>query len=270
MDVVAYLPADPQAAEPVQVSERALHDPALGAQAGAVLGAAAGDDRLHSEVPDEPAVLVVVVTAVPEYDVRAAARSAALAAYGRYRLKQWDELGDVVAVATGQGDRERDAGGVGDQVVLAAASAPVNRTSSRLGAPFNARMWEPSTAAREKSRASAPRSLARRTSCSRGHTPASDHSARRRQHVIPEPKPSSCGRCSQAIPVCSTNRMPWNTSRSGCRLRPGCRVRRSTFGSSDSITAHSSSSTSHGFGRATPHPRINGPGVIQSPLRSFR
>ncbi|MER5465746.1 hypothetical protein ABT010_34780 [Streptomyces sp. NPDC002668] len=33
----------------------------------------------------------MVVTAVPEYDVRAAARSAALAAYGRYRLKQWDE-----------------------------------------------------------------------------------------------------------------------------------------------------------------------------------
>ncbi|MGW1186219.1 IS3 family transposase [Streptomyces drozdowiczii] len=43
--------------------------------------------------------------------------------------------------------------------------------------------------------------------------------------------------------------MPWNTSRSGCRLRPGCRVRRSTLGNSGSITAHNSSSTSHGFGR---------------------
>lgn len=80
VDVVAYLPANPQAAEPVQVDERALHDPALSAQAGTVLGAAAGYDRLHAEVPNEPAVLVVVVTAVPEYDVRAAARSAALAA----------------------------------------------------------------------------------------------------------------------------------------------------------------------------------------------
>lgn len=36
MDVVAYLPADPQAAEPVQVGERALHDPALGAEPGTV------------------------------------------------------------------------------------------------------------------------------------------------------------------------------------------------------------------------------------------
>lgn len=69
------------------MGERALH-PALGAQTGAVLGASAGYDRLHAEVPDEPAVLVVVVTAVPKYDVRAAARSAALAAHGRYRLKQ--------------------------------------------------------------------------------------------------------------------------------------------------------------------------------------
>lgn len=42
---------------------------------------------------------------------------------------------------------------------------------------------------------------------------------------MPEPKPSSCGRCSQAIPVCNTNEMPWNTSRSGYRLRPGCRAR---------------------------------------------
>lgn len=41
-------------------------------------------------------------------------------------------------------------------------------------------MWEPSTAALERSRAFALRSLARRTSCSRGHNPASIHSARRR------------------------------------------------------------------------------------------
>lgn len=82
-------------------------------------------------------------------------------------------------------------------------------------------MREPSTAAREKCRAFALRSSARRASCNRGHTPASIHSARRRQQVIPELKPSSRGRCPQAIPVCRTNRVPWNTSRSGCHLRPG-------------------------------------------------
>ncbi|MGX2998894.1 helix-turn-helix domain-containing protein [Streptomyces sp. JNUCC 64] len=39
---------------------------------------------------------------------------------------------------------------------------------------------------------------------------------------------------------------------------------------SGSTTAHNSSSTSHGLGRATPHPRINVPRVIQPPRRSFR
>lgn len=42
MDVVANLPSDAQAVEPVQVSEGAFHDPALGAQAGAVPGAPGG------------------------------------------------------------------------------------------------------------------------------------------------------------------------------------------------------------------------------------
>jgi hypothetical protein len=109
------------------------------------------------------------------------------------------QLGDVVAVAAGQGGGERGAGGVGDQVTFAARPAPIDGASSGLGPPFNARIWEPSTAAREKSRAFALRSSARRTSWSRGHTPASVHSARRRQQVIPEPKPSSCGRCSQGF-----------------------------------------------------------------------
>lgn len=38
-----------------------------------------------------------------------------------------------------------------------------------------------------KARAFAPRSLARRNSCIRGHKSASVHSARRRQQVMPEP-----------------------------------------------------------------------------------
>lgn len=140
MDVIADLPADAQAAEPVQVSEGAFHNPALSAEPGTVLDASAGDERLHTEAPDQAAVLVVVIAAVTEHDVGSAPGPAALAPNGRHGLKQWNELGNVIAVAAGQGDGERDAGGVGDQVVLAARPAPVDRTSSRLGSPFSARM----------------------------------------------------------------------------------------------------------------------------------
>ena len=45
MDVVADLPADAQAAEPVQQRERGFHDPPVDTEARAVLGAAPGDVR---------------------------------------------------------------------------------------------------------------------------------------------------------------------------------------------------------------------------------
>ena len=140
MDVIAYLPTDAQATEPVQVGESSLDDPALGAKTGAVLGTAAGDLRLHAEVPDQAAVLVVVVAAVGQHHIRAAPGPAAFAPHRRHGLQERDQLSDVVAVAASQGRGERNTRGVGDQVMLAARPAPVDRASSGLGAPFNARM----------------------------------------------------------------------------------------------------------------------------------
>jgi hypothetical protein len=83
---------------------------------------------------------------------------------------------------------------VGDQVVLRAGPAPVDRRRARMAPPFNALTWEESTTQRDQSSLAAAFSSASRTSCSRCHTPASFQSRRRRQHVMPEPKPSSGGR----------------------------------------------------------------------------
>lgn len=65
--------------------------------------------------------------------------------------------------------------------------------------------------------------LARRLSnakCSRSQTPLACQSRRRRQHVMPLPKPNSWGRSSHGIPVCRTNRMPFSATRSSTRGRP--------------------------------------------------
>ena len=64
MHVGVALVTDSEAAEVVQVSEAALHDPALAAEAGAVCCSPSGDHGRDPESPQEPAVLVVVIAAV--------------------------------------------------------------------------------------------------------------------------------------------------------------------------------------------------------------
>jgi hypothetical protein len=110
---VAFV-AGPEAAEVVQVREAAFDDPALGAEAGAVLDAAACDDGFDTTLPEQPAVLVVVIAAIGEQAIGLLTRPAALAGDrpGMKILEQRDQLRDVVAIATGERDRERDAAGV--------------------------------------------------------------------------------------------------------------------------------------------------------------
>ena len=64
MDFVAAVGADEQSAAVVQPGEGAFDDPAPAAEAGAVLGLASGDQRFDAALPEEAAVLVVVVAAV--------------------------------------------------------------------------------------------------------------------------------------------------------------------------------------------------------------
>jgi len=81
-----------------------------------------------------------------------------------------------------------------------------------------ARTGEMSIAAHDQSIHSASLSFAISNSCRRGQTPASCDLCNRRQQVIPDPRPISCGRYSERIPVCNTNRIPLNTFRSSSRL----------------------------------------------------
>jgi hypothetical protein len=120
VDLGVALITDPQAAEVVQVREAALDYPALAPEAGAVLGFAPSDDGFDPALPEQPAVLVVVIAAVGDDEVGLLARPADLAGDrpGVQVLQQRDQLRDVVAVAAGQRDRQRDAGRVDQEMVL--------------------------------------------------------------------------------------------------------------------------------------------------------
>ena len=112
MDVVAAVGADEQASAVVEPGEGALDDPAVAAESGTVLCLAAGDDRLDAALPDEAAVLVVVVAAVGDQRPRSPSRPTDPAADGRYSVEQLEQLGDVVAVAAGERPGKRDAAAV--------------------------------------------------------------------------------------------------------------------------------------------------------------
>jgi hypothetical protein len=151
VDLVTAVGADQEAAAVVKPGEGALDDPAVAAEPGAVLGLAASDDWLHAPLPDEPPALVVVVAAVGDQRPRSASWATDPATDGRHSVEKLEQLRDVVAVALGERPGEKDPAAVYQQVVLAAATAPVDRARTRLGAPFFACRWLESATARSHS-----------------------------------------------------------------------------------------------------------------------
>src|SRR5829696_8946647 len=129
----------------MEPGEGAFHDPAPPAQSGAVPGATSGDNRGDAALTQQLAVLVVVIAAVGVDLARAPSRPAPQAADGRDRVQERQQLSDVVAVATGQDHCQGNACGVGDQVVLAAQPAPVDRAGTSELPPLNACRCEEST-----------------------------------------------------------------------------------------------------------------------------
>ena len=64
MDLVESVGAEEQSAPVAEPGEGSFDDPAVAAEARAVLGLATGDNRLDAPPPEEAAVLIVVVAAV--------------------------------------------------------------------------------------------------------------------------------------------------------------------------------------------------------------
>ena len=129
----------------MEPGERALNDPALAAQAGVVLGLAAGDYRLDPPLPEQLPVLVVVVAAVGDHTVGPPTRPADHAAHRRHSVDERDQLSHVVAVRAGESEGERDPLLVDEQVVSRWCLDPGRPLSTGLGpvspAPFFACTW---------------------------------------------------------------------------------------------------------------------------------
>src|SRR5690348_14343844 len=103
---------------------------------GAVFGLAASDDRLDAALPEEAAVLVVVVAAIGKQAARTPSRPTRTTTHRRDSFDKLEELGDVVAVGSCQRPGKRQPAAVYEEVVLAAAPAAIDRTWTCFRAPF--------------------------------------------------------------------------------------------------------------------------------------
>lgn len=161
-----------------------LDDVAEDAQAGATGLAPLLDHGPDPALSEQATVDVVVIATVSQQSIRAAPRPADRA-------------------------RERDALPVDGDVVLAARPCAVDRAGRAFGPLPAALTGEESITARPRSSWFFDRSFSSSRTCSLSQTPASFPAARRRQQVMPEPKPSS-----------------WGRSPTGCRYaaRRGCRT----------------------------------------------
>jgi hypothetical protein len=219
-DIEPPFVADGQAPEAREPCQGALDDPAMAAEALAALDAAPGDPRGDAPSSGGLAAAREVVALVGVELGRPPARAAGAVPDRRHRVDQRGEAPAVVLVRRAEGESERDAVRVGEDVALGAGLAAVGRVRARRLAPLLAANDALSSAARDQSTALARPSRSSRTRRSLAQIPACCQSRSRRQQVIPDPQPICRGSRSQPMPVRSTKTMPSRQARSGTRGRP--------------------------------------------------
>jgi hypothetical protein len=90
----------------------------VAAEPGAVIGVAPCDYRLDAASTDLAPVLVVVITAVCEQDIGPLAWATHLSGNGFDAVQQSKQLRDIVPIAAGQSQRQRQTTSVGQEVML--------------------------------------------------------------------------------------------------------------------------------------------------------
>lgn len=243
MNVVAFLITNAKTPILVEPRDGAFYYPAIYAQSASVFSPSFGQQGDNSSAAKLSAMRLGVISPIAKKAIGMLKRSANLACDWRDAVNQRQKLCDVVAVCTGQYHRKRDAISVRYQMVFRPFLAAIRWVWSCFCPPKTARTDDESTTAREKSIWSACRNLFSITRCILSHTPAFCHSCSRRQQVIPQPQPISCGRSSQPIPVLSTNNIPVRASRFDIGFLPGYRNLRFFSGINGFMISHNSSLT---------------------------
>lgn len=161
-----------------------------------------------------------VVSPISEHFIGTTPRATARLLDRRNCVHQFDGTLRIVNVGSGVLDRQRHTIGISDQMTLRATLTAIRGIRPCFLPPKTARTEQLSMTAHERLIWPASPSSLSNISQIACHTPSCCQSRSRRQHVMPHPQPSSCGRYSQGQPVFSTNRIPVRQARSETRGRP--------------------------------------------------
>jgi hypothetical protein len=243
MDVVPALIANREPTVLRKPGQRALHNPPVPTQLLAALYTLSCYTALYPAPSQDSFALLVVVGFVGMQLLRTLPRSAPRTLDGLYGVDEFFKNHRVVNVCGGDDHRERDPFSVRNKVALRALLSFIRRIRSGFCTPLLAGMLAESTEARSQSIWSASPRRSSKARCSLSHTPASCHSLRRRQQVIPEPQPISWGSISQGIPLLRTKTIPVRAARLSMRGLPPSGFGGSG-GRSGSMLSQSSSVTS--------------------------
>jgi len=228
----------------MQPRQRPLDDPA-GTPKPAAMGPAAFRQLAGDPAPLECVPMRLrIVSAVALHEARLSQRPPRATAQWRNAVHERQQLRHVVPVRRREARDNRNPVGVGKNMMFRPGLTAIGRVRSSFFPPRSARSDALSTTARARSSWPRRRNSVSNTRWSRFQTPARCHRTSRRQHVLPEPHPISCGNIFHGMPLRSTKRIPVSTARSGMGFRPACwRLRGRRFGSKGSIRVHKSSST---------------------------
>ena len=243
VNIIAFFISNTKTPILVQPRDGTFYYPTIDTQAASVFSPSFSQQGDNSSVTKLSPMWLRVIAPVAKKAVGMLKRSANLACDWRDTVNQRQKLRDVVTVGAGQYHRKRNTIGICYQMMFRAFFTPIRGIWACFCPPKTARTDDESTTARQKSIWSARRNLLNSTLCILSHTPAFCHSCNRRQQVIPQPQPISCGRSSQPMPVFRTNNMPVRAWRFETGFRPGYRNLRFFSWINGFMISHNSSLT---------------------------
>jgi hypothetical protein len=220
MDVGSLLIADAKTAKLIEPTKCSFDHPSPSPQTAAVSGVAFGNHRDNVSKSKGYSGRGGVIAPVAQDALRAMTRMSSRSLQWWDRINERERLLRVVSVGPRELNGQRNSLSVANQMPLAAKFGSIGGVRSRLAPPKTARTELLSTTARDQSICPERASQSSKTKWRSCQIPRSCQSRSRRQQLIPEPQPISCGSISQGIPLRRTNTMPVRHALSAKRALP--------------------------------------------------